>query len=77
MVFPPKNQFLFSLIFNVPFFTLEENLRLTSVATTLNSSVPKDVNVKVKSTPIFGGTSNRIRNSEDNKKTIYIEANDK
>jgi len=36
--------------------------------------VPKDVNVKVKSTPIFGGVSNRITNSEDNKETIYIEA---
>ncbi len=36
--------------------------------------VPKGVNVKVKSTPIFGGTSNRIINSEDNKETIYIEA---
>ena len=36
--------------------------------------VPKDVNVKVKSTPIFGGTSNRVINSEDNKETIYIES---
>lgn len=36
--------------------------------------VPKGVNVKVKSTPIFGGTSNRIINSEDNKETIYIES---
>ena len=36
--------------------------------------VPNDVNVKVKSTPIFGGVSNRITNSEENKETIYIEA---
>lgn len=36
--------------------------------------VPKDVNVKVKSTPIFGGVSNKITNSEDYKDTIYIEA---
>ncbi len=34
--------------------------------------VPKDVNVKVKSTSIFGGVSNKIKNKEDNKKVIYI-----
>lgn len=36
--------------------------------------VPKDVNIKVKSTPIFGGVSNLVSNSSDYKKTIYIEA---
>ncbi|MCI8394156.1 MAG: cell wall-active antibiotics response protein [Bacilli bacterium] len=36
--------------------------------------VPKDVNVKIKPTSIFGGTSNRMSNKEENKKTVYIES---
>lgn len=36
--------------------------------------VPKGVNVKVKSTPIFGGVDNHISNKKEEKKTIYIEA---
>lgn len=36
--------------------------------------LPDDVNVILKSTPIFGGVSNRLRNKRDNKKTIYIDA---
>ncbi|NLL01774.1 MAG: cell wall-active antibiotics response protein [Mollicutes bacterium] len=36
--------------------------------------VPKDVNVKLKSTGIFGGTSNKKDNNKNNKKTIYIES---
>lgn len=36
--------------------------------------VPIDTNVKVKSTPIFGGVSNKVLNRSENKKTIYIEA---
>ncbi len=36
--------------------------------------LPQDVNVKVKSVPIFGGVSNKISNNNDNKKTVYIEA---
>lgn len=36
--------------------------------------VPKDVNVKVKSTSIFGGVSNHVSNLENAKYTIYIEA---
>ncbi len=36
--------------------------------------VPSDVNVKIKSTPIFGGTSSRVKNSDENKVTIYIES---
>ena len=36
--------------------------------------VPKDVNVKVSSTSIFGGVENKIKNNSDNKKTIYINA---
>lgn len=36
--------------------------------------VPKDVNVQVKSTSIFGGVTNKIQNKKDNEKVIYIEA---
>ena len=37
--------------------------------------VPKDVKVKVTSTPIFGGVSNKRKNPiEDNIKTIYVNA---
>ena len=35
--------------------------------------VPKDVEVKVKSTPIFGGISNRCK-TKDAKKIIYVDA---
>lgn len=36
--------------------------------------VPKDVNVKIKQTSIFGGVSNKANNYDDAKKVIYIEA---
>jgi len=36
--------------------------------------LPEDVIVKVKSTPIFGGVSNKIRNQKSSTKTIYIDA---
>lgn len=36
--------------------------------------LPQDVNVKIKSTPIFGGVSNKIINSNENEKVIYIDA---
>lgn len=36
---------------------------------------PKDVNVKIKSTPIFGGVTNKVRNHYNEKNpTIYINA---
>ena len=36
--------------------------------------VPKDVNIKVTSTSIFGGVENKVKNNTTNKKTIYINA---
>ena len=37
--------------------------------------VPTDVNLKIMSTPIFGGVSNkRINSQKDGQKTIYIDA---
>ncbi len=39
----------------------------------INIKVPKDVTIKVKSTPIFGGVTNKSKN-KDSKKVIYIDA---
>ena len=36
--------------------------------------LPKDVSVKIKATPIFGGVSNKYQNNKDSDKIIYIEA---
>lgn len=36
--------------------------------------VPQNVNVKIKSTPIFGGTSNKTITNKENQKVIYIDA---
>ena len=36
--------------------------------------VPNNVNIKVKSTPIFGGVSNKTTNNSENANTIYIDA---
>ena len=36
--------------------------------------LPKDVSVKIKATPIFGGVNNKYQNSKDSDKFIYIEA---
>lgn len=36
--------------------------------------IPKDVNVKVNSNSVFGGVENKIKNSKDNKATIYINS---
>ena len=36
--------------------------------------VPTNVNIKVKSTPIFGGVSNKSLPNKDSEKTIYIDA---
>lgn len=53
---------------------LETVIKASSIFGGIDIIVPKDVNVIVKSTPIFGGVSNKISNSKGNKKTIYIDA---
>lgn len=52
----------------------EAVIKASSIFGGIEILVPGDVNVKVKSTPIFGGVSNRNTNSKDNQNTIYIEA---
>lgn len=36
--------------------------------------VPDDVNIKIKSTPIFGGVSNKAKYNKESEKTIYVDA---
>ena len=36
--------------------------------------MPDDVNVEIVSTPIFGGVSDKVKNSKNNKNTLYINA---
>jgi len=52
----------------------ESAIKASSIFGGIEIIVPEGINVKVKSTPIFGGVSNKITNSKDNTKTLYIEA---
>lgn len=49
-------------------------IKCTSVFGGITIYAPKNVNIKVSSTPIFGGVSNEIKNSKDSEVTIYITA---
>lgn len=40
----------------------------------IDIKVPDNINVSVDSLPIFGGITNKTKNKEENKNTIYIEA---
>lgn len=40
----------------------------------IDIKVPDNINVSVDSLPIFGGITNKTKNNEENKNTIYIEA---
>lgn len=51
----------------------EAVIKASSIFGGIEVFVPSDVNVKVKSTSIFGGTSNKVINNKDNEKTLYIE----
>lgn len=52
----------------------EAVIKASSIFGGIEIIVPNDVNIKVKSTPIFGGVSNKITNRKENEKTLYIEA---
>lgn len=52
----------------------EAVIKASSIFGGIEIIVPTDVNIKVKSTPIFGGVSNKTTNSKENQKTIYIES---
>lgn len=52
----------------------EAIIKANSIFGDIELLLPEDVNVVLKSTPIFGSVSNKLRNNKDNKKTIYIDA---
>lgn len=51
----------------------ESLINISTIFGKVKLIVPKNVTIKVKSTPIFGGISNKCRN-KDGKKVIYISA---
>ncbi len=44
-----------------------------SIFSSITVVVPKDVNVVIKSNNIFGSVTTKIRNSSNNKKTLYVD----
>lgn len=52
----------------------ETVIKASAIFGGIDIMLPQDVNVKVKSTPIFGGVSNKVINKNENQKVIYIEA---
>ena len=50
-------------------------IKISAIFAGVEIIVPQNVNVRVKSTNIFGGTSNKIKdNKSDEKHTVYIES---
>ena len=49
-------------------------IKASSIFGNIDIKLDDNVNVILKSIPIFGSVTNRIRNNKDNKKTIYIDA---
>lgn len=49
-------------------------IKASSIFGNIDIKLDDNVNVILKSIPIFGSVNNRIRNNKDNKKTIYIDA---
>ena len=52
----------------------EAFIKTSSIFAGIKIIVPNDINIKIKSTPIFGGITNKIPNKTTNKKTLYIES---
>ncbi|MDD2505401.1 MAG: LiaF-related protein [Bacilli bacterium] len=55
-------------------FDKDTIIKSSSIFGGIKLILPDNVNVKIKSTPIFGGVSNKVVNKVDNKKTIYIDS---
>lgn len=49
-------------------------IKASSIFGEINILVPSDVNVELKSTPIFASITNRTKKNKENTKTIYIDA---
>ena len=54
--------------------TKETVIKVSAIFGGVEIFVPEDVNVKIKSTPIFGGVSNKTKCTKESEKTIYIDA---
>lgn len=52
----------------------ETIIKANAIFGRIDISLPKDVKVEIKSTPIFGGVNNSYRNNKESKKVIYIES---
>lgn len=52
----------------------ETIIKANAIFGRIDISLPKDVKVEMKSTPIFGGVNNSYRNNKESKKVIYIES---
>lgn len=52
----------------------EATIKASAIFGGVEIFVPDNINVKVKSTPIFGGVSNKTKYDKDNQTTIYIDA---
>ena len=52
----------------------ETVVKASSIFGDIDILLPSDVNVVIKSIPIFGSVSNKLKSNKDNRKTIYIEA---
>lgn len=49
-------------------------INASSIFGGIEIQAPKDANVKVNSTSIFGGASSKVKNNDNNKITIYVNA---
>lgn len=54
--------------------TQDQVINSSSIFGGITILVPNNVNVKVKSTPIFGGIENKVGNNKENVPTLYISA---
>lgn len=52
----------------------ETVIKASAIFASIEIFVPNDVKIKIKSTPIFGGVSNKSRQNKQSEKTIYIDA---
>jgi len=52
----------------------EAVIKASAIFGRIDIFVPEDVNIKIKSTPIFGGVSNKAKYNKESDKTIYIDA---
>ena len=52
----------------------DATIKASSIFGEINILVPNDVNIELKSTPIFASITNKTRKNKENTKTIYVDA---